>query len=54
MGTMIQRHKLEEEDFRTPELKDHPKSIKGNNDLLSLSRPEIIRDIHRAYFEGGG
>lgn len=53
MGTMIQRHKLEEEDFRTPELKDHPKSIKGNNDLLSLSQPEIIRDIHRAYFEAG-
>ncbi len=53
MGTMIQRHKLEEKDFRTPELKDHPKSLKGNNDLLSLSRPEIIRDIHRAYFEAG-
>lgn len=53
MGTMIQRHKLEEEDFRNDELKDHPKSLKGNNDLLSLTRPEIIKDIHRQYFEAG-
>lgn len=53
MGTMIQRHKLEEEDFRNEELKDHPKSLKGNNDLLSITRPEIIKDIHRQYFEAG-
>jgi len=53
MGTMIQRYKLEEEDFRTPELKDHPKSLKGNNDLLSLSRPDIIKDIHREYLKAG-
>jgi len=51
MGTMIQRYKLEEKDFRTPELKDHPKSLKGNNDLLSLSRPDIIKDIHREYLK---
>jgi 5-methyltetrahydrofolate--homocysteine methyltransferase len=53
MGTMIQRYKLSEEDFRTPELQDHPKSLKGNNDLLSLSRPEIIRSIHGEYLEAG-
>ena len=53
MGTMIQRHKLEEEDFRTPELSGHPSPLKGNNDLLSLSRPDIIRSIHDAYFEAG-
>src|SRR5690554_6042078 len=53
MGTMIQRYALGEDDFRTEELKGHPKSLKGNNDLLSLSRPDIIREIHRAYLECG-
>ena len=53
MGTMIQRHKLEEEDFRNDQLKDHPKPLKGNNDLLSVTRPEIIKEIHTAYFEAG-
>jgi 5-methyltetrahydrofolate--homocysteine methyltransferase len=53
MGTMIQRYKLEEADFRTPELAQHPKALKGNNDLLSLSRPEIIREIHQAYLQVG-
>lgn len=53
MGTMIQRYKLSEEDFRTEDLINHPKSLKGNNDLLSLSRPEIIQEIHRAYLESG-
>jgi len=53
MGTMIQRHKLSEEDFRTESLQNHPKSLKGNNDLLSLSRPDIIADIHAAYLEVG-
>ncbi len=53
MGTMIQRYTLTEEDFRTPELKSHPKSLKGNNDLLSLSRPDIIRQIHKEYLEAG-
>ena len=46
MGTMIQRHRLEEEDFRNAELTDHGKNLKGNNDLLSITRPEIIYDIH--------
>jgi len=53
MVTMIQRYTLTEEDFRTPALKDHPKSLKGNNDLLSLSRPDIIRAIHLEYLEAG-
>jgi 5-methyltetrahydrofolate--homocysteine methyltransferase len=53
MGTMIQRHKLEENDFRGNILKDHPHPLKGNNDLLSLTRPDIIKEIHRQYFEAG-
>jgi 5-methyltetrahydrofolate--homocysteine methyltransferase len=53
MGTMIQRYKLSEDDFRTPALKDHAKPLKGNNDLLSLSRPDIIKAIHAAYLEVG-
>jgi 5-methyltetrahydrofolate--homocysteine methyltransferase len=53
MGTMIQRYTLTEDDFRTPELKDHPKALKGNNDLLSLSRPDIIRAIHLEYLNAG-
>lgn len=53
MGTMIQRHKLEEEDFRGERFKNHSHSLKGNNDLLSITRPEIIKDIHRKYFEAG-
>src|SRR5690554_979595 len=53
MGTMIQEYSLKEEDFRTPELERHPKSLKGNNDLLSLSRPEIIGEIHEVYLKAG-
>jgi 5-methyltetrahydrofolate--homocysteine methyltransferase len=53
MGTMIQRYQLSEEDFRTPSLANHPKPLKGNNDLLSLSRPDVIRAIHAAYLEVG-
>lgn len=53
MGTMIQRHSLEEEDFRNEELKNHEKSLKGNNDLLSITRPDIIKDIHSQYFTAG-
>jgi len=53
MGTMIQRYTLGEEDFRTEALKGHPKALKGNNDLLSLSRPDIIRAIHAEYLEAG-
>jgi len=53
MGTMIQRHRLEEDDFRNDRLKDHEKPLKGNNDLLSITRPDIIKDIHSKYFEAG-
>jgi len=53
MGTMIQRHKLEEFDFRGERFKDHSKPLKGNNDLLSITQSDIIKDIHRAYFEAG-
>jgi len=53
MGTMIQRHKLGEEDFRNEELKDVPGDLKGNNDLLSITRPNIIAEIHRGFFEAG-
>ena len=53
MGTMIQRHKLEEEDFRKGWFEDHEQPLKGNNDLLSLTRPEIIKEIHAAYFAAG-
>ncbi|NOZ11940.1 MAG: methionine synthase [Gammaproteobacteria bacterium] len=53
MGTMIQRHKLEEEDYRGERFKDWSCSLKGNNDLLSLTQPQIIKDIHLAYLDAG-
>lgn len=53
MGTMIQRYKLEEADYRGERFKDHHSDLKGNNDLLSLTRPDIIESIHRAYLEAG-
>ena len=53
MGTMIQQYKLEEKDFRGEKYKDHSDDLQGNNDLLSITRPDIIEAIHRAYFEAG-
>ena len=53
MGTMIQRHKLEEEDFRGERFADHQSPLKGNNDILCFTRPNIIRDIHLDYFRAG-
>jgi len=63
MGTMIQRFKLTEaqyrgEGYRGPDgagdrFKDFPKDVKGNNELLSLTRPDIIRDVHKAYLAAG-
>ncbi len=53
MGTMIQRHPLTEEDFRGARFADHPRPLRGNNDLLSLTRPDIIRGIHAEYFAAG-
>jgi len=53
MGTMIQRHRLSEEDFRGELWKNHPVPLKGNNDILSVTRPDIIEAIHRQYLEAG-
>ncbi len=53
MGTMIQGHRLDESDFRGKRFKEHPCDLKGNNDLLSITRPDIIRDIHRQYLAVG-
>jgi 5-methyltetrahydrofolate--homocysteine methyltransferase len=53
MGTMIQRHRLMEEDYRGERFKDWPSDLKGNNDLLVLTRPDIIREIHEQYLEAG-
>lgn len=53
MGTMIQRHKLEEAHYRGERFKDWPRDVKGNNDLLVLTQPEIILNIHRDYLRAG-
>jgi 5-methyltetrahydrofolate--homocysteine methyltransferase len=53
MGTMIQRHKLEEKDYRGERFKDWASDLKGNNDLLSLTQPDIIEGIHREYLDAG-
>ncbi len=53
MGTMIQRHKLEETDYRGERFKDWHSDVKGNNDLLSLTQPDIIKSIHKQYLQAG-
>ncbi|MGH6610036.1 MAG: methionine synthase, partial [Burkholderiaceae bacterium] len=53
MGTMIQRYKLSEEDFRGERFADHSIDVRGNNDLLSLTQPQIVHEIHAAYLEAG-
>ena len=53
MGTMIQRYPLEEVDFRGEDFKNHGFPLKGNNDLLSITQPEIIKAIHREYLQAG-
>jgi 5-methyltetrahydrofolate--homocysteine methyltransferase len=53
MGTMIQRHKLEEKDYRGKRFSDWPSDVKGNNDLLVLTQPQIIEGIHREYLDAG-
>ena len=53
MGTMLQRYNFYEEDFRGERFKDYPTSLKGNNDLLSLTQPQAIAEVHRKYFEAG-
>jgi len=53
MGTMIQRYNLTEDDFRGERFKNHHKPLQGNNDLLALTRPDVLRSIHAEYFEAG-
>ncbi|MFB9056727.1 homocysteine S-methyltransferase family protein [Mariniflexile ostreae] len=53
MGTMLQAYKFSEEDFRGERFKDYPSPLQGNNDLLSLTQPQAIKDIHAKYFEAG-
>lgn len=53
MGTMIQRYELQEKDFRNEKLNSHPHPLKGNNDLLSVTRPDVIKAIHRQYLDAG-
>ena len=53
MGTMIQRYKLTEADYRGDRFKDWPSDLKGNNDLLSITQPHIIKEIHKKYLEAG-
>jgi len=53
MGTMIQQYRLSESQFRGDQFKDHPVDLKGNNDILSITQPHIIEEIHRAYLEAG-
>lgn len=53
MGTMIQQYKFTEEDYRGEQFKDWHLSVKGNNDMLSITQPEAIKEIHRKYFEAG-
>ena len=53
MGTMIQRYKLQEEDYRGERFSNWPSDVKGNNDLLCLTQPQIVREIHGHYLEAG-
>src|SRR5690606_12248092 len=53
MGTMLQRHRLDETAFRGERLRDHPAELRGNNDILCLTQPGIVRAVHEAYLEAG-
>ncbi len=53
MGTMIQQYKLTEEDFRGERFKNHPLDVKGNNDLLNITRPDVIKAVHAKYLDAG-
>ena len=53
MGTMIQRHKLTEADFRGTRFAGHPRDLRGDNDLLVLTRPDVVSAVHRQYLEAG-
>ena len=53
MGTMLQQYNFSEEDYRGQRFKDYPSSLKGNNDLLSLTQPAAVKEVHRKYFAAG-
>src|SRR6202012_5879124 len=53
MGTMIQRYKLTEKDFRGERFRDHLTDLQGNNDLLNITRPDVIKAIHKEYLDAG-
>ena len=53
MGTMLQKSHLTEEDYRGERFKNHKSELKGNNELLSITQPEIIKDVHRAFLKAG-
>ena len=53
MGSLIQEYKLEEDDFRGERFKNHSHPLKGNNDLIGLVRPDILKEIHKVYLEAG-
>src|SRR5688572_1428499 len=53
MGTMLQRYNLAEKDYRGTHFKDWPSDLKGNHDLLNLTRPDVVEEVHRAYFSAG-
>ena len=53
MGTMLQKHNFSERDFRGTQFKDHQKALQGNNDILSITQPEAVKDVHRQYFQAG-
>ena len=53
MGTMVQSYKLNESDFRGDRFKEHSDDLQGNNEILSLTRPDVISEIHRSYLEAG-
>src|SRR5690625_3184737 len=53
MGTLLQGYQFEEEDFRGDRFKDHPRSVKGNNDLLSITQSGTVKEVHRGFLEAG-
>ena len=53
MGTMLQRNNFSEEDFRSERFKDFPHALKGNNDLLSITQPQAVKEVHRLYLQAG-
>ena len=53
MGTMLQQHRLGEQDFRGARLRDHASDLQGNNDILALTRPDVVREVHHAYLKAG-